>query len=97
MRRVLRFAALVLACGALGTGFVVAAEAGVSDPPGLGGTPPGQEPCDHGLGGTNGNAGPCREDPQPERGKDCDAHGNVGGKNEDHCDGGEGDGGGWIG
>lgn len=89
MRRVMRLAALVVACGALGVGFVVAAQA---SPPG--GTPPGQGLCDHGLGGTNGNAGWCTDDPQPARGKDCEEHGNVGGKNEDHC--GDDDGS-WIG
>lgn len=98
MRRVLRLAALVAACCALGVGFVVTAQAGNPSP----GTPPGQEPCSHGLGGTtdtNGNAGPCKPDPQPARGKDCEAHGNgnVGGKNEDHCDGGGEDDGSWIG
>jgi hypothetical protein len=102
MRRVLRLAALIAACSALGVGFVVSAQAGNQNPPGHGGTPPGQEPCSHGLGELNGNAGPCKPDPQPDRGKDCEAHGKVGGKNEDHCadsggeDGGGGDGT-WIG
>lgn len=36
--------------------------------------------CDH------GNAGkPCKPDPQPDHGKDCEEHGNHGGVNEDHC------------
>jgi hypothetical protein len=89
MQRVLRLATVVMACSALGVGFVVAAQAGNPSPPGHGGTPPGQEPCDHGLGNLNGNAGPCKDDPQPDRGKDCEPHGNVGGVNEDHCKGDE--------
>lgn len=93
MQRVSRLAALVMACSALGVGFVVAGQAGNPSPPGHGGTPPGQDPCDHGLGNLNGNAGPCRDDPQPARGKDCEKHGNNGGVNEDHCEG-EGGGGG---
>src|SRR5882672_3270437 len=36
--------------------------------------------CDHGNSDK-----PCRPDPQPDHGKDCDQHGNNGGKNEDHC------------
>jgi LPXTG-motif cell wall-anchored protein len=48
--------------------------------------PPGQGPCDHGNGDTNGNAGPCKEDPSPN-GKDCEEHGKKGGVNEDHCKG----------
>ena len=48
-------------------------------------SPPGQGPCDHGNGDTNGNAGPCKEDPGP--GKDCEEHGKKGGVNEDHCKG----------
>lgn len=38
--------------------------------------------CDHGA-----TSKPCRPDPQPDRGKDCDVHGNHGGVNEDHCAG----------
>jgi hypothetical protein len=87
MRRVLRLAALVAACCALGVGYVVAAQGGNPSPPGQGGTPPGQDACDHGLGDWNGNAGPCTYDPQPARGKDCEEHGNNGGVNEDHCKG----------
>ena len=93
MQRVLRLLALVSACCSLAVGFVVVAQADNPSPPGQGGTPPGQLPCDHGLGDLNGNAGPCTEDPQPARGKDCEAHGNNGGVNEDHCRG-EGEGGG---
>jgi hypothetical protein len=42
--------------------------------------------CDHGA-----SEKPCRPDPQPDRGKDCEVHGrvkvggSVGGINEDHC------------
>ena len=85
MKRVLRSVALVAACCALGVGYVAAAQAGNPSPPGHGGTPPGQDPCDHGLGDWNGNAGPCKPDPQPDRGKDCEKHGKSGGVNEDHC------------
>lgn len=41
-----------------------------------------QDGCDHGHTGK-----PCRPDPQPDHGKDCDKHGNHGGVNEDHCQG----------
>lgn len=44
-------------------------------------TPHEQEDgCDHGATGK-----PCRPDPQPTHGKDCELHGNHGGVNEDHC------------
>lgn len=36
--------------------------------------------CDHGHTGK-----PCKPDPQPDHGKDCEHHGNHGGINEDHC------------
>lgn len=39
--------------------------------------------CDHGATGK-----PCKDDPQPDHGKDCEKHGNHGGINEDHCSGG---------
>ena len=43
--------------------------------------PPGQGPCSHGYTGK-----PCKEDPQPDKGKDCEEHGpKEGGVNEDHC------------
>ncbi len=45
-----------------------------------GNDPPGRDPCSHGATGK-----PCRPDPQPDRGKDCDHHGKQGGVNEDHC------------
>lgn len=47
---------------------------------GHGGTPPGQGECSHG----NSNK-PCKDDPNPEHGKDCEEHGKYGGVNEDHC------------
>lgn len=37
--------------------------------------------CDHGHTGK-----PCKDDPQPDHGKECEVHGNHGGVNEDHCD-----------
>jgi hypothetical protein len=90
MRRVSRLAALIAACCVMAVGYVVAAQAGNPNPPGHGGTPPGRDACDHGLGNLNGNAGPCKDDPQPARGKDCEVHGINGGVNEDHCNGGGG-------
>jgi hypothetical protein len=41
-----------------------------------------QDGCDHGNTGK-----PCKPDPQPSHGKDCETHGNHGGINEDHCSG----------
>ena len=39
-------------------------------------------------GSDHGNANkPARQDPQPDKGKDCMDHGNWGGENEDHCGG----------
>lgn len=56
-----------------------AASALAAKPP----APPGQGECAHGNSGK-----PCKEDPQPEKGKDCDEHGpKEGGVNEDHCKG----------
>jgi hypothetical protein len=43
-------------------------------------SPPGQGECEHGNSGQE-----CKPDPQPEHGKDCEDHGNLGGVNEDHC------------
>ena len=41
-------------------------------------------------GSDHGNSNkPAREDPQPNKGKDCMKHGNWGGINEDHCGGGD--------
>lgn len=42
--------------------------------------PPGQGECAHGN-----SQKPCKPDPQPEHGKDCEEHGKNGGVNEDHC------------
>ena len=68
-------AAVVLACGMAIAGF--GAAHALADPP-IGG-PPGKNPCEH------GNAQkPCKEDPQPDHGADCEEHG-KGGVNEDHC------------
>lgn len=44
--------------------------------------PPGRDPCSHGK--TNK---PCKDDPQPDHGKECKKHGKNGGVNEDHCKG----------
>ena len=56
------------------------ATAGLAAPPE--GGPPGQGECGHGN-----SQKPCKEDPQPDKGKDCEEHGNHGGVNEDHCKG----------
>jgi hypothetical protein len=72
--------ALFVLTVALGVvGFIAAgvAVAATQTPPG---TPPGQGDCQH---GNSGKA--CGDDPQPDNGKDCQAHGNNGGVNEDHC------------
>lgn len=60
--------------GALALGLVTVANADPKQ------EPPGQGPCSHGYTGK-----PCKEDPQPDKGKDCLEHGNKGGVNEDHC------------
>lgn len=74
MRRLI-WAAVV--AGVVLLGLSVAAFA--SKPP----APPGGDPCSHGRTGK-----PCRSDPQPGHGKDCEHHGRNGGVNEDHCGGG---------
>jgi hypothetical protein len=56
---------------------VVGASIGSSTPPP---SPPGKDPCSHGNSGK-----PCRPDPQPDRGKECERHGREGGVDEDHC------------
>jgi hypothetical protein len=70
-------APFVLALGVMTGG--VAGFAAPSAPPTA---PPGQGECSHGNTGK-----PCKPDPQPDQGKDCETHGNdgVGGVNEDHC------------
>lgn len=70
---------VVLALGAV-AGVAVAKDNPKPQPVQHPTTPPGQDPCSHG----NSNK-PCRPDPQPGHGKDCDKHGNNGGVNEDHC------------
>lgn len=76
MKKQLATFALAILMGVLG--FVVSgvAVAGNGKPP----SPPGQEECEHGNA-----AKPCKDDPQPDKGKDCEEHGNQGGVNEDHC------------
>ena len=73
MTRTLRWAALAALLIAAGTLAAVALAQN---------SPPGQGDCGHG----NTNK-PCKPDPQPGHGKDCDEHGNHGGVNEDHCAG----------
>jgi len=75
MKKLLMIAAMTAAFG-LGTAAALAAS---SDKPPL---PPGQDECEHGN-----SLKPCKEDPQPEHGGDCQEHGNQGGVNEDHCKG----------
>lgn len=68
------FFVLVLAA-TFGLGIVAAVAAQPSaDNPGS----PGDN-CSHGSSNT-----PCKPDPQPDRGKDCEDHGRARG-NEDHC------------
>jgi hypothetical protein len=69
---------LLALCVLFAAGVGTAAASGNGKP----GSPPGQGECGHGNSGK-----PCRDDPQPEHGKDCQAHGNQGGVNEDHCGG----------
>jgi hypothetical protein len=73
MKRFLLIAGMVAAFG-LGS---AAAYAATSDKPPA---PPGQGECEHGN-----SQKPCKDDPQPTHGKDCENHGNSGGVNEDHC------------
>lgn len=55
--------------------------------PGNGNGPPATNPGSPGDDCSHGNADkPCKDDPQPDRGKDCEDHGNARG-NEDHCEG----------
>lgn len=77
MKKYLRWLPLLLA--AVSLAFASVAVAGSLDKPP---SPPGQDPCSHGNTGK-----PCKPDPQPTNGKDCDKHGNNGGVNEDHCAG----------
>ncbi len=70
------FAYVVAAMLLAAAGFTVAAYA---TPPE--GGPPGQGECEHGN-----SQKPCKDDPQPGHGQDCDEHGpKNGGVNEDHC------------
>lgn len=73
MKRILFFIAVV----GLFTIGMTASTALADKPP----APPGEDPCSHGRSDK-----PCRPDPQPEKGKDCEQHGSKnGGKSEDHC------------
>ena len=77
MKKLVMIAAMIAAFG-LGTAAAFAAS---SDKPPL---PPGQDECEHGN-----SQKPCKDDPQPDHGGDCEEHGNQGGVNEDHCKGDE--------
>ena len=76
MRKHLLTCVLALLVGVLGFAVSGIAVAGNGKPP----SPPGQGDCEHGNA-----AKPCKDDPQPDKGKDCQAHGNKGGVDEDHC------------
>jgi hypothetical protein len=79
MRKHLATLVLAVIVGVLGFAVSgVAVAAGNEKNP----TPPGQGECGHGN-----SLKPCKEDPQPDKGKDCEQHGNSGGVNEDHCAG----------
>jgi hypothetical protein len=79
MKRQLATVLLAMVVGILGfAASGVAVAAGSEKPP----SPPGQGECEHGN-----SEKPCKEDPQPEKGKDCELHGISGGVNEDHCKG----------
>jgi hypothetical protein len=78
MKKHLATLLLAVVMGVLGFAVSGVAVAGVNDKPP---SPPGQGECEHGN-----SAKPCKEDPSPN-GKDCEAHGNNGGVNEDHCKG----------
>ena len=73
MKKLIAIAAMI---AAFGLGGAAAFAAGTDKPP----APPGQGECEHGN-----SQKPCKEDPQPDHGKDCEEHGNHGGVNEDHC------------
>jgi len=73
MKRFLLIAGMVAAFG-LGS---AAAYAATSDKPPA---PPGQGECEHGN-----SQKPCKDDPQPTHGKDCENHGNSGGVNGGAC------------
>lgn len=73
MKKLMAIAAMI---AAFGLGGAAAFAASTDKPP----SPPGQDECAHGN-----SQKPCKEDPQPDHGKDCEEHGNHGGVNEDHC------------
>ena len=73
-----RFIVIAAMIAAFGLGGAAAFGATSDKPP----SPPGQDECEHGN-----SQKPCKEDPQPDHGADCDLHGKQGGVNEDHCAG----------
>ena len=73
MKKLFVIAAMI---AAFGLGGAAAFAASADKPP----SPPGQGECEHGN-----SQKPCKDDPQPNHGQDCDEHGNQGGVNEDHC------------
>ena len=75
MKKLMMIAAMI---AAFGFGGAAAVAASGDKPPSNPGSP--ADNCSHG----NSNK-PCKEDPQPDRGKDCDDHGQARG-NEDHCE-----------
>ncbi len=69
MKKQLATFALALLMGVVGFAAAGVAVAANEKPP----SPPGQGECEHGNSGK-----PCRDDPQPEKGKDCEEHGHRG-------------------
>jgi hypothetical protein len=74
MKKVFTILAMI---AAFGIGGAVAAAATTDKPPTNPGSP--ADDCSHG----NSDQG-CKDDPQPDKGKDCEDHGQARG-NEDHC------------
>jgi len=79
MKRIILIAILAVA---FALGIFAATSIAKGPPPGNPGSP--GDNCSHG----NSNK-PCKDDPQPDKGKDCEDHGVARG-NEDHCDQGPG-------
>lgn len=81
-RIALGLALIALVAGLLVIGFAGPSSATETPHPTTTSAPHGEEDdgCDHGASGK-----PCKDDPEPDHGKDCETHGNHGGVNEDHC------------
>ena len=75
MKKLMMIAAMI---AAFGFGGAAAVAASADKPPSNPGSP--ADDCSHGN-----SSKPCKEDPQPDKGKDCEDHGQARG-NEDHCE-----------